>query len=52
MSEKCASCNKPVGTVFLEKIKGTYLRDKKNKKKPVCAACQKAHPIEELRAKI
>jgi Zn-finger protein len=52
MAEKCAVCGRPIDIVFLEKIDGTYLRDRKGKKRPVCAACQKAHTVDGLRAKI
>lgn len=52
MAEKCASCNHPIEVVFLEKISGTYLRDRKGKKRAVCSACQSSHPVDALRAKL
>jgi hypothetical protein len=52
MAEKCASCNNQIEVIFLEKINGTYLRDKKGKKKAVCSSCQKSHPIESLRTNL
>jgi DNA-directed RNA polymerase subunit RPC12/RpoP len=52
MTDKCASCGKPIDTIFLEKISGTYLKNKKGKKRAVCSACQRTLSIAELRQKI
>ena len=52
MAEKCASCGIQIEQVFLEKIDGTWLRDKKGKKRAVCAACQKKFSIDALRKKL
>jgi hypothetical protein len=52
MAEKCSSCGNPIAVMFLEKISGTYLRDKKGKKKAVCNVCQKKFSVLELRQKI
>jgi hypothetical protein len=52
MAEKCASCGVQIETVFLEKINGTYLRDKKGKKKAICSACQKSESVASLKAKL
>ena len=52
MSDKCAACNAPIEVIFLEKISGTYLKDKNGKKRAVCSVCQKGTTVEELRAKL
>jgi hypothetical protein len=52
MAEKCASCGNPIEVIFLDKISGTYLRDKKGKKRAVCSACQKSFSIESLHTRI
>jgi hypothetical protein len=52
MAEKCAVCGAPIDVIFLEKINGTYLRDKKGKKRVVCSACQSSHPVDALRTKL
>lgn len=52
MADKCAVCGNPVEVMFLDKISGTYLKDKKGKKRAVCSACQKSHAIETLRARL
>ena len=38
---KCAVCGKSIGTTFLGKIIGTYVKDKNGKMHPVCFECQK-----------
>jgi hypothetical protein len=38
---KCSICGKKVELTFLKKIIGTYIKDKKGKKKTVCFECQK-----------
>jgi Zn-finger protein len=52
MADKCALCTAPIETIFLEKINGTYLKDKKGKKRVVCSACQKGNSLEQIRAKL
>lgn len=52
MAEKCASCNAPIEVIFLEKINGTYLKDRKGKKRAVCSACQKNYPLSALRDRL
>ena len=37
---KCSLCKAPIEETFLEKIRGSYLKDAKGKKYPICAACQ------------
>jgi len=49
---KCAICGKKIQTTFLNKIIGTYIRDKKGKKRTVCNECQKKYVVEELRTKL
>jgi len=49
---KCAICNKKIQTTFLNKMTGTWLKNNKGKKKPVCSQCQKKYSLEELRKKI
>jgi len=44
---KCSICKEKIETIFLEKIKGTYI-----KKKPICSNCQKTYKIEEILEKI
>ncbi|NQV09502.1 hypothetical protein HQ529_06665 [Candidatus Woesearchaeota archaeon] len=38
---KCKSCGKKVEEIFLKKVLGTYMKDKKGKKHLVCSNCQK-----------
>jgi uncharacterized protein with PIN domain len=38
---KCEICKKKIAELFLDKIKGTIIYDKKNKKRFVCFECQK-----------
>ncbi len=38
---KCDICSKTIATGFLEKVKGTYIRDKNKKKRSICFECQK-----------
>ena len=37
----CDICRKAIDTLFLGKINGTYVKDAKGKKHPVCFECQK-----------
>lgn len=38
---KCEICKKKIEETFLKKILGTYVKDAKGKKHPVCFECQK-----------
>ena len=38
---KCDICSKTLATTILNKIKGTYVKDEKKKKRVVCFECQK-----------
>jgi len=38
---KCSICRNQIGTVFLNKIIGTYVKDSNRKLEPVCFQCQK-----------
>ena len=38
---KCEICGKNIATTFLEKIKGTRVKDSKGKHHAVCFECQK-----------
>jgi len=38
---KCGICGKKIEEIFLKKVIGTYIKDKKGKKHVVCANCQK-----------
>jgi hypothetical protein len=38
---KCEICKKKIEETFLKKILGTYVKDEKGKKHPVCFECQK-----------
>lgn len=37
---KCEICGKAVATTFLEKLKGTFVKDEKGKPHSVCFECQ------------
>ncbi len=49
---KCHICGKKVETTFLNKVVGTFARDKKGKKRLVCSACQKNNPGKQLTTKL
>lgn len=49
---KCHICGKKVETTFLNKVIGTYAKDKKGKKRVVCSECQKKHTTTELKQKL
>ncbi len=38
---KCSICNKTLAETFLKKIIGSYIKDDKGKRHPVCRECQK-----------
>lgn len=37
---KCEICKKPIEEIFLKKIVGTVVKDKKGKKHYICFECQ------------
>lgn len=37
---KCGICGKSIAATFLEKLKGTFVRDAKGKQHSVCFECQ------------
>ncbi|MFH1072240.1 MAG: hypothetical protein V1743_02310 [Nanoarchaeota archaeon] len=49
---KCDICGKKIEETFLKKPIGTFVKDKKHKKKLVCPHCQKTLSAEEIRAKL
>ena len=38
---KCEICKSKLAITFLEKPKGTYIKDKKGKKHTICFECQR-----------
>ena len=38
---KCEICGKSIAKTFLDKLKGTYVKDSKGKLHSVCFECQK-----------
>lgn len=38
---KCEVCGKTIATTFLEKLKGTFVKDANGKPHSVCFECQK-----------
>ena len=44
---KCSICNKSIGTTFLNKLIGTYIKDKNGKLHAVCFECQKKFASKE-----
>jgi hypothetical protein len=38
---KCETCGKAIPETFLEKIKGTFVKDDKGKRHAICFECQK-----------
>jgi DNA polymerase II large subunit len=49
---KCDVCKKKIEETFLKKLIGTYMKNKKGKKKAVCQNCQKKYSKEELMKKL
>ena len=37
---KCSICKNKIEEMYLKKIRGTYIKDEKGKRHPVCADCQ------------
>ena len=48
---KCDICGKTIATTFLEKIKGTFVKDAKGKRHAVCFDCQKTLGQEGVKQK-
>jgi hypothetical protein len=48
----CTICKNKIQETFLKKIIGTYVKDKKGKKKPVCKDCQSKLSEQEIQEKI
>ena len=48
----CTICKQKIEETFLKKIIGTYVKDEKGKKKPVCKNCQSSYAINEIKEKI
>jgi len=44
---KCAICGKTIEATFLNKIIGTYVKDKKSKVHTICFECQKKFASKE-----
>ena len=44
---KCEICRETVAELFLNKLKGTYIKDEKGKKHVVCFDCQKKFQTKE-----
>ncbi|MFA6072812.1 MAG: hypothetical protein WC758_01750 [Candidatus Woesearchaeota archaeon] len=48
----CTICKSKIQETFLRKIEGTYVKDSKSKKKPVCKSCQSKLTLEEIKEKL
>ena len=44
---KCSICRKNIGTTFLNKLIGTYVKDEKGKQHSICFECQKKFKTKE-----
>ncbi|MFP4524061.1 MAG: hypothetical protein ACLFO2_01945 [Candidatus Woesearchaeota archaeon] len=51
-AKKCSICNEKVDQTFLQKPKGTWIRDEHGKRRLVCSACQRQHAASELKEKL
>jgi DNA polymerase II large subunit len=40
---KCDLCGQKIQTTFLNKLIGTFVKDKEGKQKVVCSDCQRKH---------
>lgn len=49
---KCDICSNKIDETFLKKIVGTYVKDKKGKKKVICPECQKKYSKDEIQDKL
>ena len=48
---KCELCKEKIETIFLEKLKGTYVKVNK-KLYTICRNCQKKFPVKEIKEKL
>lgn len=49
---KCEICKKNIETTFLNKIIGSYVKDKKGKKHMVCPECQQKYTKTQMIEKL
>ena len=49
---KCKLCNKEVQQTFLNKLIGSYVKDSKGKRHPVCQTCQKSKSMEDIKSEL
>ena len=50
---KCEICKNKIEETFLNKVIGSYVKDEKGKKHPVCSDCQKKYKTKkEILAKL
>jgi len=49
---KCKICNNEIKQTFLKKILGSYVKDSKGKRHPVCQDCQKSKSMEEIKSSL
>ncbi|MBN1645917.1 hypothetical protein JW868_02655 [Candidatus Woesearchaeota archaeon] len=49
---KCDICGQKVEQTFLKKLVGTYVKDKKGKRHPVCMNCQSSMSMEDIKKKL
>lgn len=49
---KCAICNNKIEETFLNKIVGSYYKNKSGKRRAICPDCQKKYSKEEIQTKI
>lgn len=49
---KCEICGEKIQNTFLHKILGTYVKDSKGKRLPICQNCQKEKTMEEIKKQL
>lgn len=49
---KCELCKKNIESTFLNKMIGTYVKDKKGKKHTICSECQQKYSKAEMLEKL
>jgi len=52
MADKCEICKAKIEKIFLDKIIGSYVKDKKGKKHMICNNCQSKYTKEQILAKL
>jgi hypothetical protein len=52
VSMKCALCGNKIEENFLNKIIGSYIKNKSGKKKVICPDCQKKYSVAEIKDKL